>query len=45
MARFFASVWFHNNHQYKFDLADAVARIDEDERLIISEWILDPFWP
>lgn len=45
MAEFFASLWFHNNKRYGFDLVDAISRIDSPERKLIIEWIADPFWP
>lgn len=45
MAKFFASVWFHNNKTYGFDLADAVSSLDTDGRKLIMEWIARPFWP
>lgn len=45
MAKFFASLWFHNNKRYGFDLVDAVSSLDPAEREIIIEWIADPFYP
>ena len=45
MAKFFASLWFHNNDKYGFDLVDAIAFIDPPERKLIMDWIEDPFWP
>ena len=44
MAEFFASVWFHNNGEYGFDLADAAAKIDVADLKIIITWLEDPFW-
>ncbi|MDH5327687.1 MAG: hypothetical protein OEY58_19710 [Gammaproteobacteria bacterium] len=45
IAKFFASVWFHSNKRYGFDLVDAVSSLDDPERELIREWIADPFWP
>ncbi|MDH5396210.1 MAG: hypothetical protein OEW97_08025 [Gammaproteobacteria bacterium] len=45
MAKFFASLWFHNNTRYGFDLVDAISTLDGPERELIREWIADPFWP
>ena len=45
MAKFFASLWFHNNNKYGFDLVDAIALIDLSERKLIIDWIENPFWP
>ncbi|WP_241086832.1 hypothetical protein [Candidatus Vondammii sp. HM_W22] len=44
-AKFFASIWFHNNKTYGFDLADAVSSLDTDGRELIMEWVARPFWP
>ena len=45
MAKFFASLWFHNNSRYGFDLIDAVSSLDSHNKGIILEWLSDPFWP
>ncbi len=45
MAKFFASVWFHHNHKYGFDLVDAVARVDIQHRQLIIDWVENPFYP
>lgn len=45
MALFFASVWFHSNSRYGFDLVDAVSSIDQEYRELITVWIQNPFWP
>jgi len=45
MAKFFASVWFNTNDQYGFDVVDAVAHVDVEDRKLIAEWISAPFWP
>lgn len=45
MAQFFASIWFHDNRRYGFDVVDAVASIDVPERKLIIEWMCNPFWP
>jgi len=45
IAKFFASLWFHNNEKYGFDLVDAIASLDIPERNLIIEWMENPFWP
>jgi len=45
MAKFFASVWLHDNQKYGFDLVDAVAAIDPAHCQLIIEWTADPFYP
>lgn len=45
MAKFFASLWFHDNSRYGFDLVDAISTIDPEERYLIIEWVANPFWP
>ena len=45
LAKFFASLWFHSNQRYGFDLVDAVSTLDGPERKLICKWIADPFWP
>lgn len=46
MAKFFASLWFNDNKRYGFDLVDpAVSSLTPDERLLIVNWVANPFWP
>lgn len=45
IAKFFAAVWFNDNSRYGFDLIDAVARLDVNERDLIINWMNNPFWP
>lgn len=45
IAKFLASLWFHDNTRYGFDLVDAVASIDENEKKLIIDWMSNPFWP
>ena len=45
MAKFFASLWFHHNQRYGFDLVDAFSLLDGEERQILLDWLADPFWP
>jgi hypothetical protein len=45
MALFFASIWFHSNRRYGFDLVDAVQCVGLHDRDMIIEWITDPFYP
>lgn len=45
IAKFFASVWFGDNERFGFDLADAMASIDDAEKQIIIDWMNNPFWP
>lgn len=44
MARFFLSVWTHRN-DFGFNVIDAAAILDDDQKQIIVSWVLDPFWP
>ena len=41
--RFFEMVWNHSNKGV--DIADAAAVLDEKERKMIADWLLEPFWP
>lgn len=45
LAKFFSAIWFNDNQRYGFDLVDAVACMDINERQIILDWVADPFWP
>lgn len=45
MAQFFASVWFHNNTLYGFDLSDVASKLDLEDRKIIIDWISRPMYP
>ncbi len=41
--RFFEMVWDHSNKG--FDIADAAAVLEEQERKMIADWLREPFWP
>ncbi len=45
MAKFFASLWFHNNSKYGFDVADEISSLDQEFRNLIANWCAKPFWP
>lgn len=45
LAKFFSAIWFGDNQRYGFDLVDAIACMDTQERKIILDWVADPFWP
>ncbi|ECH9540604.1 hypothetical protein ABN36_18245 [Salmonella enterica subsp. enterica] len=40
---FFLSVWFGRN--VDFDITRAAGVLSTENKLIIAEWFLDPFWP
>ncbi|WP_080190748.1 hypothetical protein [Salmonella enterica] len=40
---FFLSVWFGRN--VDFDITRAAGVLSTENKLIITEWFLDPFWP
>jgi hypothetical protein len=44
IAKFFAGLWLHKNN-FDFDLFEAASTLDSHNRSIITEWLLDPFWP
>ncbi|MEM8562249.1 MAG: hypothetical protein AAGF57_08450 [Pseudomonadota bacterium] len=44
MARFVLGVWRHQNH-FDFDFVEAALVLDRQEMTMITDWMLDPFWP
>lgn len=44
MAQFIAAVWFGRN-ELGFDITDAAATLDDEEKLLIANWLREPFWP
>ena len=40
---FFMSVWFGRNKD--FDITRAAGVLDNSNKQIIADWLLDPFWP
>ncbi|MCW8114224.1 hypothetical protein [Yersinia intermedia] len=44
MAQFFVSLWLGSNDN-RFDILDAAAVLDKNERIVIAKWLTDPFWP
>ena len=44
MAQFVAGVWLGKN-EHGFDLIEAAATLDEENRAIIGRWLATPFWP
>lgn len=40
---FFLSVWFGRN--VNFDITRAAGVLSTENKRVISEWFLDPFWP
>jgi len=45
IAKFFALVWFHDSTRYGFDLVSAISSIDKEDREMIADWIVNPFYP
>ena len=43
LAEFFIGVWTGDGE--KFDLIEAGSTLDLEYRRIVSDWVLDPFWP
>lgn len=44
MARFVLGVWLGRD-EFDFDFTDAASVLDRSQRQVITDWILDPFWP
>lgn len=40
---FFLSVWFGRN--VNFDITRAAGVLSTENKQVIAEWLLDPFWP
>ena len=43
MMKFFWSVWLH--HDKGFDLIEAASILNKDHMKIVTDWMIDPFWP
>jgi len=43
MVDFFLSVWFGRN--VNFDIIRAAGYLSNDNKRIITNWFMDPFWP
>ncbi|EEX1006366.1 hypothetical protein D3981_004347 [Escherichia coli] len=43
LAKFFMSVWSACNAD--FDVVEAAGILDKKERLMVANWLADPFWP
>ncbi|WP_226020470.1 hypothetical protein [Serratia symbiotica] len=43
LMRFFLSVWFGRN--VDFDITRAAGVLSTENKRIITQWFLDPFWP
>lgn len=44
LAHFFVSVWIGRN-EGRFDILEAVRVLDNKERVMIMNWMANPFWP
>ncbi|WP_143706514.1 hypothetical protein [Xenorhabdus innexi] len=44
LAQFFISVWTKNS-KWEFDFTEAGLFLGKEERQLIANWILEPFWP
>ena len=40
---FFLSVWFGRNSD--FDITRAAGVLSTENKMVIAEWFMDPFWP
>jgi len=43
IAQFLLGVWTHNDHD--FDILEAASVLDRDARKVITDWLMEPFWP
>ena len=43
IAQFLLGVWTHNDHD--FDILEAASVLDDETRQLITDWLMDPFWP
>lgn len=43
MLQFFMTVW--HGHETEFDISEAAKMLDRQERNVIADWFLNPFWP
>lgn len=44
MARFVLGVW-RGEDKFNFDFTEAASVLDVDQRKVIADWMLEPFWP
>ena len=44
MARFVLGVW-RGEDKFNFDFTEAASVLDRNQRQVITDWMLDPFWP
>ncbi len=44
MARFVLGVW-RGEDKFNFDFTEAASVLDRNQRQVITDWLLDPFWP
>lgn len=44
MARFVLGVW-RNEDEFNFDFIEAASVLDRNQRQVITNWMLDPFFP
>ena len=43
IAQVFLGVWTHKDHE--FDILEAASVLDIETRQLITDWLMDPFWP
>lgn len=43
LMNFFLSVWFNRN--VNFDIIRAAGKLSRENKKVIAEWLLEPFWP
>jgi len=43
IAQFLLGVWTHNDHD--FDILEAASVLDAEARQLITDWLMEPFWP
>lgn len=44
MLKFFLAVWLGED-KFNFDITDAASKFSREEKQVITDWLLDPFWP
>ena len=43
IAQFLLGIWTHNDHE--FDILEAASVLDRETCQLISDWLMEPFWP
>jgi len=43
IGQFLLGVWTHNDHD--FDILEAASVLDAEARQLITDWLMEPFWP